>query len=411
MSGCDSSLTTEQPCRTARRLLGCPSGLTKRRRGTADAPKVLAVLTRGVRRFLGWALVIVTAVAVLAFAIWLVPVLLTGYPSDGLTAAARLTAENNARTPVIAALAVVGAAALTARVTWRATKSTLMGQELDRRRQELDSQGQLTDRYSKAIDQLGSDKVDVRTGGIYALERIATDSARDQPTVMAVLTAFIREHSGELWSASEYEDVNDFLLDPPIRPDVEAAVTVIARRDHTQDRREGISLAGAHLAYAKLAAAYLADADLSHTDLTRANLSGANLRGANLLAAQLVQSDLNNAVLNNAVLISTNLSGANLSVADLADADLTDAFLSGASLNGANFTGAYLTRADFSGAYLNDADFTNAALSGVVLTGAHLNGATYPEGKPIPEGWTREIGSGRLRKATETSDNTSPLDA
>ena len=118
---------------------------------------------------------------------------------------------------MIAALAVVGAAALTAVVTWRATKSTLMGQELDRRRQELDSQGQLTDRYSRAIDQLGSDKVDVRTGGIYALERIATDSARDLPTVMAVLTAFIREHSGELWSASECEDDNDYLLEPPIR--------------------------------------------------------------------------------------------------------------------------------------------------------------------------------------------------
>ena len=59
----------------------------------------------------------------------------------------------------------------------------------------------MTDRYTKAIEQLGSDKLDVRIGGIYALERIARDSARDHPTVMEVLTAFIREHSREPMAA------------------------------------------------------------------------------------------------------------------------------------------------------------------------------------------------------------------
>ena len=37
----------------------------------------------------------------------------------------------------------------------------------------LSRQGQVTDRYTEAIEQLGSDKLDVRIGGIYALERIA----------------------------------------------------------------------------------------------------------------------------------------------------------------------------------------------------------------------------------------------
>ena len=55
----------------------------------------------------------------------------------------------------------------------------------------------MTDRYTRAIKQLGSDKLDVRIGGIYALERIARDSARDHTTVMEVLAAFIREHSRE----------------------------------------------------------------------------------------------------------------------------------------------------------------------------------------------------------------------
>lgn len=57
---------------------------------------------------------------------------------------------------------------------------------------QLTQQGQLTDRYTKAIEQLGSDKLDVRLGGIYALERLAVDSQRDHPTIIEVLTGLPR---------------------------------------------------------------------------------------------------------------------------------------------------------------------------------------------------------------------------
>jgi hypothetical protein len=73
---------------------------------------------------------------------------------------------------------------------------------LSRRTFELTEQGQVTDQYTKAIEQLSSDKLDVRIGGIYALERVARASVRDHPTVMLVLTAFIREHSREPWPAA-----------------------------------------------------------------------------------------------------------------------------------------------------------------------------------------------------------------
>ena len=75
---------------------------------------------------------------------------------------------------------------------------------LSRRSLELTEQGQVTERYTRAIEQLGSDKLDVRIGGIYALERIARDSARDHPTVIEVLSAFIREHSREQWPRVEH---------------------------------------------------------------------------------------------------------------------------------------------------------------------------------------------------------------
>src|SRR5580693_6476602 len=97
----------------------------------------------------------------------------------------------------------------------------------------LSREGQVTDRYTKAIEQLGSDKLDVRIGGIYALERIARDSARDHPTVMEVLTAFIREHSHEQWPPSDHPAGRG--QERSTRPDVQAALIVVGRRDPHRD--------------------------------------------------------------------------------------------------------------------------------------------------------------------------------
>ena len=60
------------------------------------------------------------------------------------------------------------------------------------RRFVLSRGGQVTDRYTKAIEQLGSEKLDVRIGGIHVLERVARGSARDHPAVMEMLAAFGR---------------------------------------------------------------------------------------------------------------------------------------------------------------------------------------------------------------------------
>ena len=55
--------------------------------------------------------------------------------------------------------------------------------------------GQITERFTKAIAQLASKDLEVRLGGIYALERIARDSERDHGPIMEVLTAYVREHA------------------------------------------------------------------------------------------------------------------------------------------------------------------------------------------------------------------------
>ena len=110
----------------------------------------------------------------------------------------------------------------------------------------------------RATRGIGSDKLAVRIGGIYALERIARDSARDHPAGMEVLTAFIREHSHKEWPPPGPDGGE---LVPSPRSDVQAAVTVVGRRDAKRDIRRinlvGADLVGANLADADLTGAYL----------------------------------------------------------------------------------------------------------------------------------------------------------
>jgi len=251
--------------------------------------------------------------------------------------------------------------------------------------------GQIADLYSKAIEQIGSDKIDVRIGGIYALERIAGDSPKDHSTVMEVLAAFIREHSLEPWVIGEANV-------PATRPDVQSALTVIARRDVTQDRRP-IDLHGAVLPQASLVDANLAGAIVNDASLDRAMLRGANLQGANFVRTHLEGAYLEGADLRGAVLEMAKVANANLSGADLTGAKLAYAQLPHANIKDAKFADADLRRTNFIEAYnFDSADFA----------GADFTEAPWREGSPPPEGWARDRGSRRLRpvdEAVETADN------
>jgi hypothetical protein len=266
--------------------------------------------------------------------------------------------------------------------TSKTTELTRTALELTRRTVELTEQGQVTDRYTKAIDQLSSREIDMRIGGIYALERIARDSERDHPTVMEVLTAFVRDHSPEQWPVP---DVHVVGVRPPrrqMRPDIQAAITVIGRRTIRYDSQP-INLIDAHLGGAHLGGANLDGADLTRADLTGADLTGAHLSVANLDGAHAEGAALIGAHLEGALLIGTHLDGA----------ALTDADLTGADLSAADLTGAHLYDAA-----LTDADLTSAHLSGANFFGADLTGAIWPRDAAIPEGW--QLDSGTLTKVS-----------
>jgi hypothetical protein len=118
---------------------------------------------------------------------WQVPPLL--YRGSGGSADARLKAITDTRTALFAGLVGLGAL-----LTFWLNSQVV---RISARTLDVTKEGQITERFTKAIEQLGSDKLAMRVGAIYALERIAKDSELDHQTIVDVLSAFIRDRSKE----------------------------------------------------------------------------------------------------------------------------------------------------------------------------------------------------------------------
>ena len=232
---------------------------------------------------------------------------------------------------------------------------------------QITEQGQITDRYNAAITNLGSPAADVRLGGIYALQRIMRDSPRDQPTVVAVLCAFVRDHvalppgsASAAWKPTKKD---------PAATDVEAALTVVGQRNTAHDGDSTV----VDLSNSDLRGADLADDNLDGADLTGAHLDGADLGGVDLRAAHLTSAHLTGAHLTGAHLTGAIVNDADLTGALLPFADLTDATLDMTTLRGADLTGAIVNDALLNGADLRGAHLEDAELDHAQLYGAHLD--------------------------------------
>lgn len=158
---------------------------------------------------------------------------------------------------------------------------------------EIAQQSQYTDRFGKAVELLGSEEVDARLGGIYALERLARDSDRDDPTITEVLSAFVRDRTP---AHAECKPGN-----PSLATDTKAALTALTRRSPASVQRTPADLAGACLAGADLYSANLSGANLNSADLTDADLRDVDLTGADLSGAHLNSADLSGADLATAI--------------------------------------------------------------------------------------------------------------
>jgi uncharacterized protein YjbI with pentapeptide repeats/membrane protein implicated in regulation of membrane protease activity len=289
--------------------------------------------------------------------------------TSGLTGSARLSELSRVRIALL--VLVLGALA--------AAVATYLFRSFARERREESRERQLTERFMRAVDQLGHPALDVRLGGIYSLERLARESPENHVPIIEILAAYVREHApwpprarglagdGNGHPAAGASPAGGRGAEARPRPstDVEAAVTTIGRRVVAQDTGAPISLVRTALAGASLTGAHL----------ERALLIGANLEGADLFKANLDAADLEGAILRNAGLLLASLNDTVLWAADAEGARLYGASLEGAALKGANLKSAGLTGANLKDAGLHSADLSGADLTGANLEGAGLEGA------------------------------------
>ncbi|WP_371652785.1 MULTISPECIES: pentapeptide repeat-containing protein [unclassified Streptomyces] len=260
----------------------------------------------------------------------------------------------------------------------------------------LTRRGQVTDRFTKALERLGSDQLYVRIGGVLALEQIVQDAPDQATHASQVLVSFIRERAprAERLSASSAREQrirtlratrrrqatvprdSALLIEPAA--DVQAALTALTRPSFRANVDAGVrplrtvNLSGLHLERVNLRGA-----DLKNVDLAEANLSRANLKGADLTDARLWRTDLTRAWLEGVNFTRAWMREAHLCRADLSEAVLADVKLGKADLTEARLSMAVLTNADFMDSHIPEETGQGglAVLAAANLTGVDLRSA------------------------------------
>lgn len=191
---------------------------------------------------------------------------------------------------------------VTAYFTWRTTLTADENVKIANKNWEATRNGQITDRFTKAIEQLGASGEDKkaalpkRIGAIYALERVALDSPEYHWPVMQVLTAYARLNArwdGKRQNSDAYPE------------DIASILTVLGRRDRSHpelghlDLRfvdmGGADLSEVHFENAYLYGAHLEGAYLFHTHLENAVLIKAHLEGTDLRNCAVTQQQVDSA--------------------------------------------------------------------------------------------------------------------
>lgn len=219
---------------------------------------------------------------------------------------------------------------------------------------QTNREGQITERFTRAIDQLGAadndgrPQIETRLGAIYGLERIARDSARDRGPIIEILTAYVREHSP--WPPVNPEHLHVTYVgapsrrEPPLKADVQAILTVIGRLP-SQDMPEprlGIDLSATDLRGYDLSKAHLSNADFQKSQLGYIRLVEAQVEGGGFVRTDLRGAFLNKANLQRSMFYHADLRAANLSEANLQGAMLYKVQWDDAVLDGADLTGVVI---------------------------------------------------------------------
>jgi len=265
---------------------------------------------------------------------------------------------------------------------------------------ETSEEAQLADRFQKANEQLGSDKPEVRLGGVYGLARLGNDAAETYHVeVVEILATLAR---------SRAVDVGLYDIPSVTDPDAVAALTMLARRKDKNRVLESDEL--------NLTGCVFRDCSVS--GLGEINIHGAHFYSCPLqfnyiLESVIISGAIREGLISDCLFTGTWIESSNFSknfiyatkfdycdigisdfsetIAEIGTRSGTSEGSEGVSFRRANiygsafdesllrdvdFRGAQLERTSFYKCNLQGADFTGAKMDLVDFRGASLEGAT-----------------------------------
>ena len=267
-------------------------------------------------------------------AVWLLPRLqVRRWSAQGVVGKDLADVENDTRGTLVQ---LVGGVALLATfaATWMQIADARRASDRSLR---VTEQGQVTDRLSRAVEELGSTTPSVHIGGIYSLGSVSEDSPRERAPIAQILFAYLHENDARLAVDPLADSVGvraracAYVWMIPA-DDVQAVMRVLSEFPSSQGfgdfRRLG------------LAGLTLSRADFSGSQFSRSQLAGAKLQGIRFDGSIMQSVDLRAACLTGSSFVHAHLEGSDLRNADLRGVDLRDAHLESARLSGANLSTA-----------------------------------------------------------------------
>lgn len=247
---------------------------------------------------------------------------------------------------------------------------------------KISEQGQITERFTRAIEQLGSDKLFLRVGAIAALERIGHDSQDDVLTVLNLLSGFVRENR----SAAETDYVEASTAPVPL--DILESVFTLSRLARQYDsflrkKQLRIDISGTQLSYIKPPE----NTCFTHFDFANSSLVG----------GQFFNIECNGTRFQGADFTSADFSGGKFLDANFSSANLANARFTTADLSRVRFIEANLAKACFSHCKLDCVSFREADMAEVNLFFSHCNDTSFIQAQGITTEMLSDI---RFRERT-----------
>ena len=279
-----------------------------------------------------------------------------------------------------------------------------------------------TDVFTKSIKLLGDKKAAVRQGGIYSLGKIANDDARLHPTIMKIITSYIRGETYQKFykrlqeEKLTKEELTNKLADDgePMFSDIEAAIEVIRKQKTSNDK---LSKDDKKPFQFDLSDSYLFNANFGFIkELSRTNFSGSVIQGCRFNESNLSGSYFLSSNFQKSLFVDSILECCEFEDIDFRNCDFGGAKLSGSKfrkydpidlktltqkqidmkksdLRESSFVKAILKKCEFKDTNFRGCDFEDCDLSGSKFENCDLTDVKYLTQKQIDnteiDRWTK----------------------